>query len=351
MKVILTAGGTGGHIYPALGVIEELKKDKNNEFLYIGTKDRMESDLVPSLGISYESLEVYGLTKNIKNNFKNVKCLIFAYKKAKKIIKEFKPDYVIGFGGYVTYPVIKAAHKLNVKCAIHEQNKIPGKANKMLSKYADVTFISFRESKNYFKNNVVYSGNPCGQKAVTIVAHDKTSLGFSKDKKLILIVMGSLGSEVINEKLKDFLSTFNDPNKEILFVTGNRSYDDFKNVKVPSSVKVVPFYNNLSGLMKVADLIISRAGASTISEILALNLPSILIPSPYVANNHQFYNAKDLSDKGLCFMLEQENLDTQSLKVAIDDCFINESKMKEKLRQVPKLESSRIIVDELKKQS
>ena len=194
MKIILTAGGTGGHIYPALGVIEELKKDKNNQFLYIGTKDRMESTIVPSLDIKYESLEVYGLTRNIKRNIKNVKCIISSYKKAKKIISEFKPDYVIGFGGYVTYPVIMAAHKLKVKTAIHEQNKIPGKTNKLLSKYADITFISFRESKDYFKNKVVYSGNPCGQKAITIEAHDKTKLGFSKNKKLILIVMGSLGS-------------------------------------------------------------------------------------------------------------------------------------------------------------
>lgn len=349
MRVILTAGGTGGHIYPALGVIEELKKDKNNEFLYIGTKDRMESELVPSLGIKYESLEVYGLTKNMIKNVKNVKCIISSYNKAKKIIRDFKPDYVIGFGGYVTYPVIKAAHKLNVKTAIHEQNKIPGKTNKLLSKCADITFISFRESKDYFDNKVIYSGNPCGQKAITCDAHDKTKLGLSKDKKLILIVMGSLGSEVINEKLKDFLSTYNDKSSEVLFVTGKGSYEKFKDVSVSSSVKIVPFYNDLSGLMKVSDLIISRAGASTISEILALNLPSILIPSPYVANNHQYYNAKDLSDKGLSIMLEQDNLTTSTLKAAINTCFMNESKMKEKLREIPKLESSRIIVDEIKK--
>jgi len=242
-----------------------------------------------------------------------------------------------------------AAHKYKIRTGIHEQNKIPGKTNKLLSKYADITFISFRESKDYFKNKVVYSGNPCGQKAITIEAHDKTKLGFSKNKKLILIVMGSLGSEVINEKLKDFLSNYNDDNSEILFVTGKASYDDFKDVKVSSKVKVVPFYNELSGLMKVADLIISRAGASTISEILSLNLPSILIPSPYVANNHQYYNAKDLSDKGLSIMLEQENLTTITLKNAINECFANENKMKEKLKQVPKLEASRIIVDEIKK--
>jgi len=349
MKIILTAGGTGGHIYPALGVIEELKKDKNNQFLYIGTKDRMESTIVPSLDIKYESLEVYGLTRNIKRNIKNVKCIISSYKKAKKIISEFKPDYVIGFGGYVTYPVIMAAHKLKVKTAIHEQNKIPGKTNKLLSKYADITFISFRESASYFKNKVVYSGNPCGQKAVTIKAHDKIKLGFSKDKKLILIVMGSLGSETVNEKIKEFLVTFSDKSSEVLFVTGNRTYESFKSLSVPSSVKIVPFYNDLSGLMKVCDLVISRAGASTISEILALNVPSILIPSPYVANNHQYYNAKDLSDKGLSVMLEEVNLSTETLKKAISDVFLNEENMKMELKKTTKLESSRIIVLEMSK--
>lgn len=349
MRVILTAGGTGGHIYPALGVIEELKKDSNNEFIYIGTKDRMESKLVPELGIKYEGLEVYGLTKNIKTNIKNVCCILSSYKKAKKIIKDFKPDYVLGFGGYVTYPVIMAAHKLGVKTGIHEQNKVPGKTNKMLSKYADVVFVSFRESSEYFKKSVVYSGNPCGQKAITIKAHDKTKLGFSKDKKLILIVMGSLGSEVINEKLKDFLTTYDDELSEILFITGNKTYDEFKNISVPSTVKIVPFYNDLSGLMKVSDLIISRAGASTISEILALNLPSILIPSPYVANNHQYFNAKDLHDKNLSIMLEQTDLSTESLKNAIKLCFEKEKVMKEELKKVPKLESSRIIVEEIKK--
>ena len=168
MKVIVSAGGTGGHIYPALGVLEELRKNKDNEFIYIGTKDRMESELVPKLGIKFESLEIYGLSKNIKKNIKNINLIRKSYKKAKKIIKDFKPDYVIGFGGYVTFPVLMAAHKLKVKTAIHEQNKIPGKTNKILSKFVDTTFISFMESEKYFKNNVVYTGNPCGEKAINI---------------------------------------------------------------------------------------------------------------------------------------------------------------------------------------
>lgn len=349
MKVIVTAGGTGGHIYPALGVVDKLKEDKNNEILYIGTTNRMESEIVPSLGINYEGLEIYGLSKSIKRNAKNIKCIMSAYKKCKKIMKEFKPDYVIGFGGYVSFPVLMAAHKYKIKTGIHEQNMIPGKTNKLLSKYADTTFVSFSESSKYFKNKCILSGNPCGEKAELIKAHDKTKLGLNKDKKLILIVMGSLGSEVINRSLTEFLESYRSETSEILFITGKSSYEEFKNLKVSKCVKIVPFYNELSGLMKSCDLIISRAGASTISEILALNLPSILIPSPYVANNHQYYNALDLKEKGVSIMLEQKDLTTESLQNAINEALKNEKKLKEKLKSIPKLKASTIIVEEMNK--
>ena len=196
MKVIITAGGTGGHIYPALGVYDKLMSEKGNEVLYIGTTSRMESEIVPKLGIKYEGIEIYGLSKtNILRDIKNIGCIINSYKKCKKIMKEFKPDFVLGFGGYVTYPVILAAHKLGIKTGLHEQNQIPGKSNKMLSKYADVTFTSLEGSNKYFKNKVILSGNPCGEKALNIKPHDKTKLGFSNNKKLIIIVMGSLGIE------------------------------------------------------------------------------------------------------------------------------------------------------------
>lgn len=349
MKVIVTAGGTGGHIYPALGVVNKLLTDKNNEVLYIGTKNRMESEIVPSLGIPYESVEIYGLSKNILLDIKNVKCIMSAYSKCKKIMKTFKPDYVIGFGGYVSFPVIMAAKKYKIKTAIHEQNMIPGKTNKVLSKFADITFVSFEESKKEFKNKVIISGNPCGEKTIKTPAHDKTKLGFSKDKKLILIVMGSLGSTVINNMLKDFLEDFNMPSYEILFITGKSSYEEFKNIKVNKNIKIIPFYNELSGLMKSSDIVISRAGASTISEILACEIPSILIPSPYVANNHQYYNALDLKEKGVSIMIEQKTLNKEILNEKIKEIIKNEKEIKQKLKKIPKLNASTIIVEEIKK--
>ena len=352
MKIILTAGGTGGHIYPALSVLDTIKKDKNNEYLYIGTKDRMESDLIPSLDIPYKSLEIYGLSKNIVKDIKNIKCILKSIKESKKIIKDFKPNAVIAFGGYVTLPVILAAKKLKVKVYIHEQNYIPGKVNKYLSRYADAIFVSFEETGKFFKNkNVVYTGNPCSERAKTISPIDKTTLGFTKEKKLILIVMGSMGSSVVNDKLKEFLQTFEEPDKEILFVTGKKLYDNFKDIKLPKSTKVVPYIDNLSGLMKQTDLIISRAGASTISEILALDLPSILIPSPYVANNHQYYNALDLHKKGVSLMLEQQNLTSKALKDAIKK-ILDDKKIyleyKDKLKKIKKINSSTEIYNYIK---
>ena len=349
MRVIISAGGTGGHIYPALGVIEKLKEDKNNEILYIGTKNRMESKIIPDKNIPYVGIEMYGLTKNIFKDVKDIYCIISAYKKCKKIMKEFKPDYVIGFGGYVTYPVILAAHKLGIKTAIHEQNKIPGKTNKHLSKYADITFTSFESSKGEFKNKVIVSGNPCAENALTIKAHDKTKLGFTKNKKLIIIVMGSLGSETVNNRLKDFITSYKSEENEILFITGKDYYEDYKNMKVSKNIKLVPEYEDLSGLIKSSDLVISRAGASTISELLSLDKPSILIPSPYVANNHQYYNALDLKEKGLCYMLEQKDLTTENLNNAIDYCFNNYSKMVNNLCAQKKMKASTIIVEEMKK--
>ena len=352
MKIIITAGGTGGHIYPALGVLDKIKEDTNNTYLYIGTTNRMENEIVPSMNIPYEGLEVYGLSKNILKNFKNVKCLYTSYKKCLKIMDEFKPDIVLGFGGYVTMPVLYAAKKRNIKTAIHEQNFIPGKTNKFIAKFADQIFISFEDSaKSFPSGKIVYSGNPCEERARLIEKKDKVSLGFSKNKKLIIIVMGSLGSTVVNEKLCDFLRNFDDEDKEILFITGKNSYKDLSNnLIVGENVKIVPYLENLPGLMKSADLIISRAGAGTISEIIATKIPSILIPSPYVANNHQYYNALDLENKKLSCLLKQEDLTKEKLEKLIKDIFNTDlySELKENLEKYEVKNASTIIYEKVK---
>ncbi len=353
MKFILTAGGTGGHIYPALSVLDEIKKDKKNEYLYIGTENRMESELIPGMGIPFVGLEIYGLSKtDMIRNIKNIGCIVSSYKKCLKIMDEFKPDAVIAFGGYVTLPVCLAAKKRKVKVFLHEQNMLPGKTNIFLSKYADAVFTSFKDGMRKLKcKNIIYTGNPVSQRAIECKKYNKTNLGFTKEKKLIIIVMGSLGSTSVNEKILDFLRTFEREDTEILFITGKKSFNDLNNnLIVPKSTKIVPFFDNLPTIMKSSDLIISRAGASTIAEIMATKTPSILIPSPYVANNHQYYNALDLVNKKISIMLEEKDLNTENLTNAIDEMFDEETfkEVRKNLREIKDISSSTIILDKVK---
>lgn len=354
MRVIISAGGTGGHIYPAIAIINKIKeKEPNSEVLYIGTTDRMEKDLIPELGIKYEEIYMHGLKR--KFTFDNIKVLhqfIKAKEKCKKIIKEFNPDVVIGTGGYVTSPVIMAASKLGKKTLIHEQNSVVGLSNKFLTKYADKIAVSSEITINNFpKDKVILTGNPCGENALKIKKADKIQYGLTKNKKLVLIVMGSLGSKTVNDKIFTFINSFKNKDYEVMFITGNTYYEKVKNIKVPSNVKILPFIYELPGLLKSTDLMISRAGASTISEIIALNIPTIFIPSPYVTNNHQYKNAQDLVNNKAGLILEEKELTKDNLISMIDDILNNENKyneIKENLKKLGITNSSEKIYEVLK---
>lgn len=333
LKIIISAGGTGGHIYPALAILKKFReKEKNLEVIYIGTHDRMEKDIVPKMGIKYVPIEIYGFSKTkILRDIKNVFLIKKAINKCMDIMKDFKPDIVIGTGGYVTYPVIRAAHKLGIKTFIHEQNSIAGKSNITLAKYVDLVGVSFKNSEDYFKaaKEVLYTGNPCGENALLVPKISKTTYGFKESDKLIIIVAGSLGSSSLNEKFKAFLKLVGKEEYKIIYITGKNLYDDFvKDMTFPKNVLVVPYVDNLAGLMKDAYLIVSRAGASTISEILALKLPSILIPSPYVAGNHQYYNALDLVNMHVANLIEEKDLDANLIQITINE-LINTDKYRE----------------------
>ncbi len=331
MRVIISAGGTGGHIYPALAIINKIKEMEPSEILYIGTHDRMEKDIVPKYGINYKEIEIYGFNrKHIFKNIKTIKCFYKSYLKCKKIIKNFKPDVVIGVGGYVTGPVILAAHKLEVKTFIHEQNSIPGTANTFLSKYADSIGISFKSSMKYFPEyKTHFTGNPSGDEALKQIAISKKSLGLDNNKKLVLIVMGSLGSSKINDYFIKNIVKFKNKDYQILFISGKDNYDSFKNLKLPNNVHVIPYLEHLSRIMKQTDLIVSRAGASILSEIINLQIPSILIPSPYVPNNHQYKNALDLIENNAAILLEEKNLTDNSLVKMIDNTINDNNKLQE----------------------
>ena len=331
MKYIISAGGTGGHIYPALSIINKIKeKDKKAEFLYIGTTDRMEKDIVPNLGIEYIGIEISGISKNIKKLIRFFTGTVFGTKKCEKIMKRFKPDIVIGVGGYVTFPVILAAKKQKVKVILHEQNSIPGKANKFLSKYAETICISMESSRKYFEHkNIVLTGNPRGEDILNSKKGNKKDYDLSLTKKLVLITMGSLGAGTINEKIVSLVNEFDNKNYEVLLVTGKNNYDEVKNVKVPKNVKLVPYIENMGEVLKFTDLIITRAGATILAEITALGIPSIIIPSPYVANNHQVINARDLESNGAAFVIEEKDFEKDLFISKIDEVLGNNKVYKE----------------------
>ncbi len=325
MRVIISAGGTGGHIYPALAIINKIKeKEPDSEFLFIGTHNRMEKDIIPNHNIEYKELMIVGFERKITlKHIKTLRYFFKAIKKSKDIIKGFNPDIVIGFGGYVTGPVLYAAMKLGYPTLIHEQNSILGLSNRFLVKYVDKMAISFPDTINYVadEQKVIFTGNPSSENALKIIKMDKTKLGFSKNKKLVLIVMGSLGSSVINEKMRKMLQLFNNKEYELLFITGKDYYDDFKDLKLASNIKILAYLDNLSSLIKDTDLMISRAGATTISEIIALKVPTILIPSPHVVSNHQFKNALELEEKEAAILIEEKDLNGDILVREVDKIF------------------------------
>lgn len=354
MRIVISAGGTGGHIYPALSVLERLKKEVTDlEVLYIGTKSRMESEIIPARGIPYEGIEIYGFTKNVLKDIKNVYCIHNSYKRCVKLLNDFKPDIVLGFGGYVTYPVLKAAKKLKFKTFLHEQNSIVGKTNRVLAKDIDLVAVSFLSTMEKFKNakKVIFSGNPCGEAAVTAKEIKKSDIGLDNKKKLVIVVAGSLGSSSMNDKIKDFLLLSRRGDYQVLYITGKKYYDEIvKDTKFAPNVKVLPYLDNLAGLMKNADLMITRAGASTMSEILSIGLPSIFIPSPYVANNHQYYNAKEIVDQNAGIMIEEENLDGKELFDTVEELLNHSQKyeiMKMNLKNLGRSDSSGVIVREI----
>ncbi len=329
MRVIVSAGGTGGHIFPALAIINKIKeKEPDSEILYIGTTDRMEKDIIPNAGIEFIGIKMMGLNrKNIFKNFEVLSSLKDAINKSKEIIKDFNPDIVIGVGGYITFPVIYAATKLGYKTFIHEQNSIPGLSNKILKNKVDVIGVSLEYSKKYFpKDKTVFTGNPRSEEVIYSKPSSKTKYKLTKNKKLVLIVMGSLGSYTINNIMKEIIPKFNDKEYEVLLVTGKKYFDNYKNIDIPNNVKLVPFIDDMLGVLKFTDLIVTRAGASTIAEITAVGLPSIMIPSPYVTHNHQYKNARVLEKANASILIEEEYLTSNILINSIDEILNNKEK-------------------------
>lgn len=337
MRVVVSGGGTGGHIYPALAFMRYLEKQEEVEYLYIGTKRGLESKIVPQAGYAFESIKIEGLKRSLSlENLKIAYYMVTSVIKARKILKEFKPDVVIGTGGYVCAPVLFAASLLKIPTIIHEQNSVAGVTNKFLAKWVNKIAICFEDVKKDFasySDKVVLTGNPRGQEVVEIKKNPEylASIGVQTDLPIVVIFGGSRGSERMNEVFVEALEGFADKNYHVIMVTGEVHYDKINNQITNSekslpNVSVFPYIKDMPQLFQNVDLVVCRSGATTLTELTALGLASILIPSPYVTNNHQEANARSLVDQGAASMILEKELNAQTMLAEIDDILLDSHK-------------------------
>ena len=339
MKVIIAAAGTAGHINPGLAIANKIKeKDDKSEIIFIGTTRGLENDLVPRAGYKLKTIEAYGLSKEISiANLKKICTTLKATGKARKIIQDFKPDIIVGAGGYICGPVVWAAHKENIPVILHESNAFPGKAVKMLAKKADTVLISFEEARERIPGakNIVFTGTPVKieKKNYTIQQKEKIlkDVGLSNDIPIVLVFGGSQGAQKINEAIIGIIEGKLNKDYQIIWATGPKQYDIIKNelskkeinINNIKNTKILPYIYNMEEIMNVSDIIVARSGAMTITEISNLGKPSILVPLPNVSQNHQLYNAKVLGNVGAAEIilndeLKKDNLNTEIEKIIKD---------------------------------
>ena len=364
MRVIFAGGGTGGHINPAISIADYAKaQDENFEAIFIGTKTGLETKLVPKAGYKLEFIDIKGFDrKHLLKNVEVIKKLVESRAKMKKIIKDFKPDCIVCTGGYVSGPVTMAAKAAKIPALIHEQNVYPGLTLKVSEKYVDYLALSFEETVNHLndKSKCVVTGNPIRTeilKADKVAARQK--LGITKP--FVLIFGGSLGADKINDNVIKILNRVSKEGKiSLLFGTGDRNYEKTMNrvredgIALSEDVKIVPYIDNMAECMAAADLVVSRAGAITVSEIAALGKPSILIPSPNVVRNHQEQNAREFEKNGAASLILESELNENSLYDKIMSMVTDEAaldKMSSNLKALAKTDALEKIYDLMIKMS
>ncbi|MGE5632999.1 MAG: undecaprenyldiphospho-muramoylpentapeptide beta-N-acetylglucosaminyltransferase [Caulobacteraceae bacterium] len=364
-KVILSGGGTGGHIYPAVSIAKEIKKRyKDVDILFIGTEKGLENSIVPKEGFNLKNIKVRGFERRLSfANVIAVKESVVSLFSVAKVIRSFKPDIVIGTGGYVCGSVLLAAALLNIPTLIHEQNAFPGVTNKILSRMADVVALNFKEASKYFPNNnkIIVTGNPIRSDILNATKEaGLREFGFTRDLPVVFVVGGSRGAKKINESVLPIAKYCTSGKSfQMLHMTGQSQYESvlesYKKEGIPtgtSLLKVVPYLHNMPQALAASDIIISRCGASTLSEITALGKPSILIPFPYATDNHQEYNARALEKNGAAVVILERDLNDNILFSEVMNMLQNPDKTKKmavKSKEFGKTDAAEIIVDEAKK--
>lgn len=362
-RIIISGGGTGGHIFPAISIANSIKKIyPETEILFVGAKGKIEMEKVPEAGYKIEGLTIAGFQRKL--TFKNVTFffkLISSLLKARKIVRRFKPDVVVGVGGYASGPLLYMASKRKIPALIQEQNSYPGITNKLLAKVAQKICVAYENMERFFqKDKIILTGNPVRSDIISNTNREDaySHFGLSSDRKTILVVGGSLGAGTVNKSIMNSFDTICNGEFQLIWQTGKFYYDDIISklggeaaLKKYNNVKVTKFISRMDYAFEAADVIISRAGAGTISELCIVGKPIILVPSPNVAEDHQTCNAMALVEKDAAIMVRDKNAEEELVKEA-HDLLKDEEKQKELSANIKKLalpDSSDVIAKEVMK--
>ena len=343
MKVVIAAAGTGGHINPGIAIANKIKSEQpDSEIIFIGTDRGLENDLVPKAGYGIKHIGAYGVyRKPTIENLKRLIKTIHSISEAKTILKEFKPDLVIGTGGYITLSVCRAAQKLQIPYIIHESNVLPGIATKLMSKKAKYVMLGFKEAKYKLnpKVNTVVTGTPTNTKCLNLTEEQKDEkikeLGLNSKLPIILVFGGSQGAKSINTAVEDLVIKEN--NYQIIWAPGKKNFEEIKeylsekgkDIENIKNARILPYIYNMEEIMNISDLVVSRSGAMTIIEIENVGKPAILVPFPFAAENHQEYNARAIEKANAAKVILDKDLNTDILDKTIIELIEDKNKLKQ----------------------
>jgi len=355
-KFILSGGGTGGHIYPAIAIANELKLQfPDAEFLFVGAQDKMEMQKVPQAGYEIKGLWIAGLQRKLTlQNMMFPLKLAASLLESRRIIKKFKPNVVIGTGGFASGPLLQAAGSAGIPTVIQEQNSFPGITNKLLSKKANAICVAYENLERFFpKEKIVFTGNPVRQDLIDIDSKREEAVAFyglDPNKKTLLVLGGSLGARRINQLIEKELQNFLSQDVQVIWQCGKLYFEDYKKYN-QQNVRVVDFIERMDFVYAAADMIISRAGASSVSELCIVGKPVIFIPSPNVAEDHQTKNAQAIVDAKGAILLKESELESQ-FSIVFEALLKDQGKqnqLSENIKKLAKPNAVKVIVEEIKK--
>jgi len=350
VRILLAGGGTAGHINPAIAIANTIKAhEPDSEIAFIATAKGMENELVKKAGYDTYHIEMSGLQRSLSpRNIKTAYLYLTAPSKAKKLLKSFRPDVVVGTGGYLSWPLIKAAYSLGIPSAIHESNAIPGKAVKMVAGKVNRIYLNFPSAADAFKDKskIMVVGNPLiqdGQVERSDELFKKLDIPSSADCT-VLAFGGSLGAEKLNSVMLDVAAKFNANRPNVFFIlsSGGKRYEtvmasaEKAGVSESKNIRIMQYIFNMPEWEACADIVICRAGAMTISEIALMGKAAIIIPSPYVTNNHQYENAKRLADAGAAILIEEKNLTADVLSKELEELISDVNKRRKMCENIRK---------------